>query len=133
MASGGDAIGSGGSAAYSVGQVLYNTDYGTNGSIIQGVQQPYEISVVLENNITGIDLSISLYPNPTSNFLILSIDKLLPGTFYQLLDIKGNLIKKDKISETQTSIQVSEILPSTYFLSIGLEGKTIKTFRFIKN
>jgi hypothetical protein len=45
-AGGGNASGSGGSASYSVGQVVYTTNTGTNGSAAQGVQQPYEISVV---------------------------------------------------------------------------------------
>ena len=45
-ATGGDASGSGGSVSYSVGQVVYTTNTGTSGSVAQGVQQPYEISVV---------------------------------------------------------------------------------------
>ncbi|MGD0341661.1 MAG: hypothetical protein ABSA76_08155, partial [Bacteroidales bacterium] len=47
--SGGNASGSGGSASYTIGQVVYSTITGTNGSSAQGVQQPYEISI-----ITGI-------------------------------------------------------------------------------
>ncbi|MFM2191538.1 MAG: hypothetical protein RLZZ118_495, partial [Bacteroidota bacterium] len=38
-ATGGDATGSGGSAAYSVGQIVYTTHTGTTGSVAQGVQQ----------------------------------------------------------------------------------------------
>jgi hypothetical protein len=43
---GGNASGSGGSVSYSVGQVAYQTHTGTNGSVVEGVQQPYEISVL---------------------------------------------------------------------------------------
>ena len=50
-ASGGNASGSGGSASYSVGQVIYSKNTGTNGSVAQGIQQPYEIMVV-----TGIEI-----------------------------------------------------------------------------
>ena len=38
-ASGGDATGSGGSVAYSVGQIVYTTSTGTTGSVAQGVEQ----------------------------------------------------------------------------------------------
>ncbi|NLF43456.1 MAG: T9SS C-terminal target domain-containing protein, partial [Bacteroidales bacterium] len=41
--SGGNASSTDGNMSYSVGQVFYNTSQGTNGSIIEGVQQPYEI------------------------------------------------------------------------------------------
>jgi hypothetical protein len=37
--SGGDATGTGGTSSYSIGQVVYTTATGTNGSVAQGVQQ----------------------------------------------------------------------------------------------
>ncbi|MCP4553263.1 MAG: T9SS C-terminal target domain-containing protein, partial [Bacteroidetes bacterium] len=40
--SGGEASGSGGAVSYSVGQVVCQTYSGTNGSVAEGVQQPYE-------------------------------------------------------------------------------------------
>ena len=56
LASGGDTSGSGGSISYSVGQVVYTTNTGTSGySVAEGVQQPYEISVV-----TSLDKSINI-------------------------------------------------------------------------
>lgn len=45
-ATGSNASESGGSASYSVGRVVYTTISETSGSVAQGVQQPYEISVV---------------------------------------------------------------------------------------
>ncbi len=42
---GSTASGSGGTATYTVGQITYKTFSGTNGTVAQGVQQPYEISV----------------------------------------------------------------------------------------
>ena len=72
---GGDAVGSGGSVSYTIGQVFYNTQIGTNGSIVQGVQQPYEISVVSGvKEAEGINLEITAYPNPTSDFLRLKVE-----------------------------------------------------------
>ena len=62
-ASGGDASGSGGSVVYSVGQIVYTTNTGTTGSVLQGVQQPYETSISGLNE-TGINLNLSAYPNP---------------------------------------------------------------------
>ena len=67
-AAGGDATGIGGSSSYTVGQVVYTTNTGTNGSLAQGVHQPYEISTTLGINETTINLELSLYPNPTTNY-----------------------------------------------------------------
>jgi len=56
-ASGGNAKGSGGTVSYSFGQVYYISVEGVNGTVAQGVQQPFEISVVTGNKIaTGINL-----------------------------------------------------------------------------
>jgi len=43
LATGADAAGSGGKVSYSVGQIAYTSQTGSNGSVTQGVQQPYEI------------------------------------------------------------------------------------------
>ena len=45
-ATGGNANSANGSVSYSVGQVFYTTAFSTNGSISEGVQQPFEISVL---------------------------------------------------------------------------------------
>ncbi|MBP7102278.1 MAG: hypothetical protein KBA86_03430 [Bacteroidales bacterium] len=69
-ATGGNASGSGGTVSYSVGQVMYNTHIGTNGSVAEGVQQPYEISVVIGiEEAKDINLLLSAFPNPTDDIL----------------------------------------------------------------
>lgn len=42
---GGEASG-GGTVSYTAGQIIYTTNTGTSGSVTQGIQQPFEISVV---------------------------------------------------------------------------------------
>ena len=59
-----EATGVGGTVSYSIGQVFFTTVTGTNGNIIQGVQQPYEIYITLD---IGKNLELSVYPNPTTN------------------------------------------------------------------
>ena len=73
-ATGGNASGSGGSASYSVGQIVYTTTTGTSGSVAAGVQQPFEISTVTGiEEANGINLTVTAYPNPTTDFLTLEI------------------------------------------------------------
>lgn len=45
-----------GSVNCMVGQVVYATNTGANGSFSQGVQQPYEISVISELNKSMISI-----------------------------------------------------------------------------
>jgi len=142
-ATGGEVSGGGGSVSYTIGQVVYTTNTGTNGSVAQGVQQPYEISMV-----TGIErtakfkLELTVYPNPTVDHLILKIgDKAAIGPqmlSYRLYDINGRLLKNKKITSKETSIDMEKYRPATYFLEVtGTKsgGETINriaTFKIIK-
>lgn len=134
-ASGGNATGSGGSVNYTVGQVVDDTYTGTNGSVAQGVQQPYEISVV--NGIDealGISLEIKVYPNPTMDFIKLKTANYeIQNLRYQLYDMNGRLVKENKVEGDETSIAMSNLVPATYFLKVMDNKEVIKTFKIIKN
>ncbi|MDI3479763.1 MAG: hypothetical protein PWQ43_1230 [Rikenellaceae bacterium] len=133
-ATGGNASGIGGSASYSVGQVAYQTYTSTNGSVAEGVQQPFEISVGTGlEEATGINLTISAYPNPTTDYLTLSIDNFdFSNLSYQLYDMNGKLLQSEKITGNQTSIVMSNLAPATYFVKVVQSNKEVKTFKIVK-
>ena len=92
-ATGGRAFGSGGEVSYTIGQTFYITNTGTAASLAEGVQQAYEISIETGIEEIGINMNISVYPNPTQHYLHLEIDA---STFqntqtlrYQIVDING--------------------------------------------
>lgn len=132
---GGKATGSGGTASYTVGQVAYITNTGSNGSVAQGVQQPYEISIVTGIvEAKDISLEIEVYPNPATDFVKLKTENYgVKNLKYQLYDINGSLIKDDKVEGNETSISMQNLLPSVYFLKVTDNNRVIKTFKIIKN
>jgi hypothetical protein len=134
-ATGGNASGSGGSASYTIGQVVYTTNTGTNGSAAQGVQQPYEISVVTAvETVKDISLEMVVYPNPTTDFIKLKISNYdLQNLRYQLYDINGSVLQDNKVEGNETSIILSSYLSSTYFLKVSDNNKVVKTFKIIKH
>ncbi len=135
--SGGNIFGGGGSVSYSVGQVFYYTNVGTNGSLAEGVQQAYEISVVAAiEEAKGIKLLVAAYPNPTTDYLMLSIDEFTDcnslSMSYQLYDMQGKLLEKGNISNKETLIDMTNLVSSSYYVKV-LQGKSeIKTFKIIK-
>lgn len=138
-ATGGNASGNGGSVSYSVGQVVYTTHKGSNGSVAQGVQQPYEISVAGIDEANGISLRVTAYPNPTTHYVTLEIDAStslsIQSMSYQLYDIQGKILQNQKITGYRTSIDMNNLVPSTYFVKVIQENKAnkaVKTFKVIK-
>jgi hypothetical protein len=133
-ATGGDAKGSGGSSSYTVGQLASPTNTGSNGSVAQGVQQPYEISTSLGIEVTAINLDLRAYPNPMKNELTLNIGNYNNENLtYQLYDILGKLLESKQVIGKNTIIGMQYLPSSTYLLNV-LENKAlIKTFRIVKN
>jgi hypothetical protein len=133
ITSGGDVSDNKGSVSYSIGQVAYITNSGTSGTVTQGVQQAYEIYGTSGINETGISLSVSAYPNPTTNYLNLKIENFELSTLnFQLLDMQGKLLQTQKVTDKETQIDLSNYVPSTYFVRIINKSQSIKEFKIIK-
>jgi hypothetical protein len=132
---GGNASGNGGSVSYTVGQLVYTTNTGSNGSVTQGVQQPFEISVISGiAEAKRISLNCSAYPNPTKGFVNLIVENYqLENLSYQIYDINGKLLEIKKIDARETSIPLLNLVPSTYLLKVIQGSKEVKTFKIIKN
>ena len=133
-ASGGDATGSGGTIAYSIGQVVYTTYTGSSGSVAQGVQQAYEIFTV-DIEETTLSISLIAFPNPTSDNLTLKISDFNKEKLtYQFYDIGGKLLSNGQVTGQQTEINTSSLPPATYFINVlNQEDKKVQSFKIIKN
>jgi len=131
-AAGGEAVGVGGTSSYTVGQVAYTTSTGADGSVAQGVQQPFEISTTLGIDIITINLELSVYPNPTSDFLTLKVEEV-DGLHYQLFDMQGKLIESKAVRNISSSISLENQPTAVYLLEVTKNNKPIKTFKINKN
>ena len=134
-ASGGNATGTGSSSvSYTVGQVFY-TVITNSGSMAQGVQQPYEISVVTAiESAKDINVICSAYPNPTTEFLTLKVKNFdMKGLSYWLYSVSGTLIETKKVLVEETQISLVNQFSGTYFLKVTSGNIEIKTFKIIKN
>jgi hypothetical protein len=134
MTAGGNATGSGGSASYSVGQVVYTTATGTTGTANQGVQQPYEFYTVGLDGNPGINLQLTVYPNPTPSEVTLNTGTLsFEEMTFRLYDARGQLLKSQKIHDVLTGIPMEDFPAGVYILKV-LDGMSLlRTFKIIKN
>ncbi|NPA35753.1 MAG: T9SS type A sorting domain-containing protein [Chlorobi bacterium] len=132
--SGGESTGSGGTVSYTVGQLFYNTIISSDGVVNEGVQQPVEMFVSTGDAKPEITLNISVFPNPANEFLILKVESnRINDMYYRLFDIKGTLLKTKKITNTETTINISMLNPSVYFLKVLHDDGEEKIFKIIKH
>lgn len=134
VASGVDAEGNGGSVSYSVGQVDYIKSEGANGTVSAGVQQPLEISIITGVDNNYINLSLSVFPNPTTDHLTLEVvEGELRLMNYELIDVAGNTILGGELIDHKTEVTMNNLKSATYLLKVSNDTKVIKTFKIIKN
>jgi hypothetical protein len=133
-ASGGNANGSAGSVSYTIGQILYSTISGSNGTVIQGVQQPYEISVVTAIRKTeDINLKCLVYPNPTVGITKLVFESPdFENLRFRLFDINGVLLQDKKVESMETEISFENLSSSVYFLKVIKNNLEVKVFKIVK-
>ena len=130
-AAGGNAMGDGGSVSFSIVPMAFSANEGPNGSVTEGVQQPYEISV-LSVAEQAENISLSVYPNPSTDYLYLTTSDEISGLSYQLFDMSGRLLKSEKIVANQTNIDMQDLVPATYFVKVNQGNETVKSFKIIK-
>jgi len=135
VASGGEASGTTGNVSFSVGQIDYVNASSTNHSLNQGLQQPFEWFELTGLELNTISLQFSAFPNPSSEFIYLSVENYdLNEMEYSLHAVDGKLlVHPTPLSSTLTQISLSTYAKGNYLISVSKTKKLIKTFNIIKN
>lgn len=135
LASGNNISGAGGTVSYAVGQVFYTSNSGSTGSVTNGVQQPFEISIVTQiEKAQNINLNIKTFPNPTVDYLTLKIENYkVEKLKYSLYDINGKFLESKNIENNESEISMKNYVSGNYFIKITDENSEIKNFKIIKN
>lgn len=122
-------------ASYTVGQIFYLTKTGTDGNILlEGVQQAFLITDLEENpNFDDTNFNITVYPNPTNNFLIVKVENYdIKNLLYVIFDLSGKKLQQVKSYGTKTEINFSIYPASSYILKVIEKNKVLKVFKIIK-
>ena len=135
---GGDAQSNGGSVSYTVGQIAVQTVTNSNGSItiVEGVQQPYEIQTVGVDAYPQIALDAVVYPNPTDNVAQLRLNGFeIPadGLRANLYDGNGKRLQTIPVTDDLTTFQIGQYATGTYYLEVRDEKRILKTFKVVRS
>ena len=130
LTGGGDASSTGGSISYSIGQVAYSNS--TNGLVTEGVQQPFQIFTVSVDNVFH-DFQLNVYPNPTSDELIIALKNFHAGVSAEILSADGSLIHTQFLLSGQTSVDVSSWAAATYIVRLTDETGHTAAYQVVKH
>ena len=133
-ASGANASSPTGSISFTIGQLIVSSLKNDDATMIHGVQQPFEISVVTGLEIQEIKLVLNIFPNPTSDILTLRIEEFdIGGLSYRVFNATGVMLEDRKINGNETHISMGRYSSGIYYIKVAKKNLDIKTFKIIKN
>jgi hypothetical protein len=81
------------------------------------------ITLNLTMNYTGIEENnsnyISIFPNPTTTNVVVTIPKEMIGQRYTLVSATGKVLVDELVKQATTTINLEQLAQGTYFLQIG--------------
>ena len=112
---------------FTIGEVVINTGTDGTNDLTQGFHQTNWNFLGVEDHAPNYEATI--YPNPTPEVLNIKTSAFENVT-YTLYDGQGKLVMQNKLSAEQTSIQVSELAPGSYSLTLNSEAQNLKSFTY---
>ena len=134
---GGDSQGNNGSVNFTVGQIAVQTSTNTTGNVtvVEGVQQPYEIMTVGVDDYPQIALNAVVYPNPTENIAQLQFNGFeIPtnGLRATLYDGNGKQLQSVTVTDDLSTFQIGQYATGTYYLELRDGNRMLKTFKLVR-
>ncbi len=118
-----------GSIDFTIGEVVINTGTDATSNLTQGFHQTNWNFLGVEDHVPRYEAII--FPNPTEDVLNIRT-AAFENVKYTLYDAQGKLVLRDILSSEQTPIQVSQLAPGAYSLTLNKETQNLKTFQLIK-
>ena len=114
---------------FTIGEVIINTGTDGTNDITQGFHQTNWNFLGVEDHAPNYEATI--FPNPTEDVLNIKT-RTFENVNYALYDAHGKLVMQDILSAEQTSIQVSQLAPGSYLLTLNNQTQNLKTFKLVK-
>lgn len=132
VAIGGDHNSSVGSISQSAGVLTHKTVKNNSITVMQGIQHPLFVTVI--NSTDNFENpEIQIYPNPTSNHLqIREVNDDFNIRRCQIIDLSGNVVLEQELRGSWNTINLENLPPTTYHITLIGRGDLTYTYKIIK-
>jgi hypothetical protein len=107
----------------------YGGDVNTANNITCVTHDPAYVTGLNEANKKSIEISV--YPNPSSNYLNFTFNTNQEYTI-SLFDLTGKEVKNVSTTQNKTSMDISNLNTGMYFYKISSKNSIVKSGKFIK-
>jgi hypothetical protein len=114
---------------FTIGELVTETVSNGTNDLTQGFHQTNWRFLGVEDHVPQYEAVI--FPNPTADVLNIRAGEFQNVT-YTLYDQQGKMVITNVLLTEQTPIQVSQLAPGSYYLTLNNEKQILKTFNLIK-
>lgn len=114
-----------GSITWTIGEVVINTIESPDAHLTQGFNQEWLHFLNVENYSEKINITV--FPNPTTQYINIESDKKSDLTIY---DASNKIVKVEKV-EKQDQVDLSDLAPGIYFMQFYRKNSKLKTIKII--
>ena len=105
---------------YTLGEIVIETFSNSANILTQGFHQGV---LNVTTAVVNLDIKTKIYPNPTTNFIIIELEKNVNAKLL-VYDINGKIVIKDKLrDEKQKQLDFSFLTQGNYLLHINIADK----------
>ena len=105
---------------YTLGEIVVETHTNSTTILTQGFHQG---DLKVTTSVVNLDIKTKIYPNPTTNFLIIELEKNVNAELL-VYDINGKLVIKNKLNdERQKQLDFRFLKQGNYLLHINIADK----------
>ena len=121
VSSSGDSYSNGGVIMdYTLGEIVIETFSNSANILTQGFHQG---DLKITTAVVNLDIKTKIYPNPTTNFIIIELEKNVNAELL-VYDINGKIVIKDKLRDEQKKqLDFSFLAQVNYLLHINIADK----------
>ena len=117
---------------WSIGECITETQSAGDFVITQGFHQNSYVVTSVED--FRADIEMSVYPNPTTDFISLKVESSkVEGMQYIITDFSGRVLQTENFAGDTEQINFTNYSVGTYFISVMENSQLIKSFKIIKN
>ena len=116
---------------WSIGECITATHSAGNYVLTQGLHQDSYVITSVEDLAT--DINISVYPNPTTGLINLTVFENQSCLTVTVSDLNGKVLQEVEVINKVEQLNFSDYANGIYFLAVKLENQLIKSYKIIKN
>lgn len=117
---------------WSIGESMIETFSGGHYQLTQGFHQSNYIVTKVEE-LSESSINISVYPNPTSDFIFIDFtNSLVTESVLTIANINGKVLQIKTSMNNSEKLDFANYVSGVYFLNVKQNNKVVESFKIIK-